>query len=112
MFQQLYEEYLLDTKNYKPHPESCYTSRLLNKSIQQAESLLNLSSIEIWFNNKDNNDDKDGLSDTKNHKDHSEQFYASCSSGRLTQQVELSILSSTGHIKEVFLTKTSQYCIS
>ncbi len=42
----------------------------------------------------------------KNHKDYSEQFYASCSLGRLTQQVESPILSSTGigskthHIKE------------
>jgi len=89
------EEYLLDTKNYKHHPDSCYTSRLLNESIQQVESLLNLSSTKIWINNKDNNGDKDGLSDTKNHKDHSEQFYASCSPGRLTQQVESLILSST-----------------
>ena len=76
------------------------------ESIQQAESLLNLSSTEIWINNKDNNDNKDGLSDTKNHKDYSEQFYASCSPGRLTQQVESSILLSTGigskthHIEE------------
>ena len=35
-----------DTKNYEHHPKSFYTSRLLNDSIQQAESLLNLSSIE------------------------------------------------------------------
>ena len=43
------DKFLIDTKNYKHHPESCYTSRLLNKSIQQAESLLNLSSTEIQF---------------------------------------------------------------
>jgi hypothetical protein len=47
----------LDTKNYKHHPESFYTSRLLNESIQQAESLLNLSSTEIQINNKNNNDE-------------------------------------------------------
>ena len=34
------DEFLLDTKNYKHHPESFYTSRLLNESIKQAESLL------------------------------------------------------------------------
>src|SRR5437763_14696729 len=65
------EEYLLDTKNYKHHPESCYTSRLLNESIQQAESLLNLSSTEIQINNK-YDDDKNGLSDKKNYKHHPE----------------------------------------
>jgi len=41
------EKYSLDTKNYKHHSESFYISRLLNESIQQAESLLNLSSNEI-----------------------------------------------------------------
>src|SRR6266511_606526 len=41
------DKFLSDTKNYKHHPESFYTSRLLNESIQQAESLLNLSSTEI-----------------------------------------------------------------
>ena len=50
-------KYSSDTKNYKHHPESCYTSRLLNKSIQQAKSLLNLSSTEIQINNKNNNDE-------------------------------------------------------
>ena len=40
-------KYLSDKKNYRYHPESFYTSRLLNESIQQAESLLNLSSTEI-----------------------------------------------------------------
>jgi serine/threonine protein kinase len=33
------EEYLSDMKNYKHHPESFYTSRLLNESIEQAYSL-------------------------------------------------------------------------
>ena len=37
------EKFLSDTKNYKHHPESFYTSRLLNESIQQAESLNLLS---------------------------------------------------------------------
>ena len=46
------EKYLLDARNYRHHPESCYTSRLLNESIQQAESLLNLSSTEIQINNR------------------------------------------------------------
>ena len=41
------EKYLLDTKNYKHHPESFYTSRLLNESIEQAGSLLNILSTEI-----------------------------------------------------------------
>ena len=92
-----------DKKNYRYHPESFYTSRLLNESIQQAESLFNLSSTEIHMNNKD---DKNSLSDKKNHKDHSEQPHTNCSSSRLTQQVELSNLSSTGigskthHIEE------------
>ena len=36
-----------DTKNYKHHPKSFYTSRLLNESIQQAESLLNLPSTNL-----------------------------------------------------------------
>ena|SRR5437764_989000 len=40
------DEFLSDTKNYKHHPESFYTSHLLNESIEQAESL-NLSSAEI-----------------------------------------------------------------
>ena len=40
------EKFMTDTKNYKHHPESFYTSRLLNKSIREAESL-NLSSGEI-----------------------------------------------------------------
>src|SRR3989442_2627988 len=45
------EKFLSDTKNYKHHPESFYTSRLLNESIEQAESLLNISSTEIQINN-------------------------------------------------------------
>ena len=32
------DKFLLDTKNYKHHPGSFYTSRLLNESIEQAES--------------------------------------------------------------------------
>src|SRR5438067_448927 len=41
------EKYLSGTKNYKHHPESFYTSRLLNESIQQTESLLNFTSTGI-----------------------------------------------------------------
>ena len=32
------DKFLSDAKNYKHHPESFYTSRLLNESIEQAES--------------------------------------------------------------------------
>ena len=32
------EKFMSDTKNYKHHPESFYTSRLLNESIEQAGS--------------------------------------------------------------------------
>ena len=45
------DKFLSDTKNYKHHPESFYTSRLLNESIEQAGSLLNISSTEIQINN-------------------------------------------------------------
>src|SRR5947208_475099 len=34
------EKFISDTKNYKHHPESFYTSRLLNESIKKTESLL------------------------------------------------------------------------
>src|SRR5437660_11881686 len=47
------ENFLSDTKNYKHHPESFYTSRLLNESIEQAGSLLNILSTEIQMNNND-----------------------------------------------------------
>ena len=40
------EKFLSDVKDYKHHPESFYTSRLLNKSIERAESS-NLSSTKI-----------------------------------------------------------------
>src|SRR5205085_7912369 len=42
------ENFLSDRKNYKHHPESFYTSRLLNYSIEQAATLniSNISSIE------------------------------------------------------------------
>src|SRR6266480_2576393 len=33
------EKYLIDEKNHKNHPESCYTSRPLSELIQQANSL-------------------------------------------------------------------------
>src|SRR5947208_1381941 len=63
------EKFLSDMKNYKHHPESFYTGRLLNESIQQAESLLNLSSAEIQMNNSDG-DNKNDSSDRKNSKTH------------------------------------------
>ena len=48
------DKFLSDTKNYKHHPESFYTSRLLNESIDQAGSLLRSSahciSDDIWYN--------------------------------------------------------------
>ena len=37
------EKFLSDTKNYKHHPESFYTSRLLNESIEQAGSVYCIS---------------------------------------------------------------------
>ena len=40
------KKYLSDKKSYKHHPKSFYTSRLLNKQIQQVESS-NFSSTEI-----------------------------------------------------------------
>src|SRR5437773_10492884 len=70
------EKYLPDTKNYKHHPESFYTSHLLNESIQQAESLLNFSSTDDDGVNKNNN------------KHHPESFYTNCPSNGLIQQVE------------------------
>src|SRR6266511_3570859 len=42
------EKFLLDTKNYKNHSKSFYTSRLLNESIQQVESLLRSASDDGW----------------------------------------------------------------
>ena len=51
------DKFMSDTKNYKHHPESVYTSRLLNESIEQAGSLLNISSTEIQqINNHDGDD--------------------------------------------------------
>ena len=70
------KKYLSDTKNYKHHPESFYTSHLLNESIQQAESLLNFSSTDDDGVNKNNN------------KHHPESFYTNCPSNGLIQQVE------------------------
>ena len=43
------DKFQSDAKNYKHHPGSFYTSRLLNKSIEQAESS-NISSIKITQN--------------------------------------------------------------
>ena len=63
------DEFMSDTKNYRHHPESFYTSRLLNESIEQAGSLLNISSTEIQMNNNDG-DNKNGLSDKKDYKCH------------------------------------------
>src|SRR4051812_6278411 len=43
------DKFQSDTKNYKHHPGSFYTSRLLNESIEQAESS-NILSTEITQN--------------------------------------------------------------
>ena len=49
------DKFQLDTENYKHHPESFYTSRLLNESIEQAESSKflsqNFSSLMITKDN-------------------------------------------------------------
>src|SRR5438270_6073956 len=42
------DKFMSDTKNYKHHPESFYTSRLLNESIEQAGSLLNIPSNHLY----------------------------------------------------------------
>ena len=42
------DEFLSDTKNYKHHPESFYTSRLLNESIEQAVSAYYCISDNGW----------------------------------------------------------------
>ena len=42
------DEFLTDTKNYKHHPESFYTSRLLNESIEQAISAYYCISGDGW----------------------------------------------------------------
>jgi len=52
------DKFLLDTKNYKHHPGSFYTSRLLNGLIQQVESL-NFSSTEIGSKSYHINDKMD-----------------------------------------------------
>ena len=69
----------MDTKNYKHHPESFYTSHLLNESIKQAVLLLNISSTEIQMNNNDGGN-KNGLSDEKNYKHHPESSHENCTS--------------------------------
>src|SRR5439155_26942159 len=55
------DKFMSDTKNYKHHPESFYTSRLLNESIEQSISLLNISSTEIQINNPCIKDDDDSI---------------------------------------------------
>ena len=42
------DEFMSDTKNYKCHPESFYTSRLLNESIEQAISAYYSISDDGW----------------------------------------------------------------
>jgi serine/threonine protein kinase len=42
------DKFLSDTKNYKHHPESFYTSRLLNESIEQAVSAYYCISDDGW----------------------------------------------------------------
>nr|CAG8530917.1 11287_t:CDS:2 [Entrophospora candida] len=50
------EKYLSDAENYNHHPESFYTSRSLNKLIQQSESL-NISSTFVSFEYEHTDDD-------------------------------------------------------
>ena len=42
------DKFMSDTKNYKHHPESFYTSRLLNESIEQAVSAYYCISDDGW----------------------------------------------------------------
>ena len=42
------DKFMSDTKNYKHHPESFYTSRLLNESIEQAISAYYCISDDGW----------------------------------------------------------------
>ena len=42
------KKFMSDTKNYKHHPESFYTSRLLNESIEQAISAYYCISDDGW----------------------------------------------------------------
>ena len=53
------DKFLLDTKNYKHHPGTFYTSRLLSESIEQAHSSMITTEITQNFNTltitKDNN---------------------------------------------------------
>ena len=42
------DKFMSDTKNYKHHPESFYTSRLLNESIEQAISAYYSISDDGW----------------------------------------------------------------
>ena len=42
------DEFVSDTKNYKHHPESFYTSRLLNESIEQAVSAYYCINDDGW----------------------------------------------------------------
>ena len=44
------DKFMSDTKNYKHHPESFYTSRLLNESIEQAGSAYCISDDLIYVN--------------------------------------------------------------
>src|SRR5437764_14511757 len=46
------DKFLLDIRNCKHYPKSFYTSCLLDKSIQQAESSLNFSSTEPKLDQK------------------------------------------------------------
>ena len=67
------DEFLSDTVNYIHHPKSFYTSRLLNESIEQTESLLNLLSTEIESGSKihyidEGNDDNNNGSIKKKSK--------------------------------------------
>ena len=51
------DKFLSDTKNYKHHPESFYTSRLLSEPIEQAHSSMITQNFSTLTITKDNNND-------------------------------------------------------
>ena len=69
-----------------------------------------LSSTEIQMNNKDNNDNKNGLSAIKNYKYHSKPSYTNCTSSGLTQQIKsLNLSSLTGNSSKIHYIEDDGY---
>nr|CAG8433965.1 14557_t:CDS:2 [Entrophospora candida] len=89
------DKFLSDTKNYKHHSEAIYTNRLLNKSIELAQSS-NPSSTEIGSASCYINSDK-FLSNTKNYEYHPEAFYTSRSLDDPIEQAQSSDQSLTSY---------------